>query len=308
MKKYLLLCILISCGQVEKAEPQDATLDDVRFTLNELKEEAINYTNQDTGWLANGCDGMLWNGKYAAAADRGDIRASESDISGRFSRTPLKKCWDKKDNGAKSTWSRDMALGFIYWAYRTNNLSVLQDHADYGVANQWKMGDPLGDFRVVYTPQMIGLLYKAIYALGGKANHNRLWPTSWTSGLVDYESHLQVLNIALQGEIAERLKEADAMPRQPLTMETRTTLTAGELSLSVSDTMFKRLEEHVIREPNNAFFQAIYSKYTGNYTDAINLCTSKSVGSYVRCDDNISCVLSELIFSCDFILKQYEGI
>lgn len=307
MKKLLLLCILVSCGTIEKAEPQDASLEDVRVTLNDVKANALAHTNQDTGWLANGCDGMLWQGKYAAATCRGDIAASEVNSSGRFTRTPAKRCWDGKDNGAKATTSRDMAIGFIYWAFRCGDLQVLQRHADYGVANKWKMGEPLADGRVIYTPAIIGILYSAIFSLGGEDNANRLWPDIYSSGLVDYEAHLQVLKIALVGEIAESLKEADAMPRQPLAMETHTTLTTGELSLNVSGRMFKRLEEHAAREPNNVFFQAIYAKYTGNYTDAINLCTSKSVGSYVRCDDDISCKLSELVFSCDFILKQFEG-
>lgn len=299
---YLTFCILISCGVVDKKDPpHENNIDDVKIHLAALKTVALNDADEN-GWISTDCDGMLWNGKYAAATGLGDIRASEFGDTGKFGRTPTKRCWDKTDNGAKSTWSRDMAIGFIYWAYRTDNLPALQDHADYGVKNNWKMGEPLADGRVLYNPGIIGLLYNSIYALGGESNANRYWPSVWPSGLTDYEAHLQVTNIALQGEIAESLNEADAIPHRPQK--------GGDLGLtSISTTMYKRLEEHATREPNDVFFQAVFAKYSGDYSHAINLCSGQVANphaGYVRCDDDISCKLANEIFSCDFLVRQFQ--
>ena len=301
----LTFCILISCGVVDKKDPPHETdIEDVKLHLAALKTIALNDADEN-GWIATDCDGMLWNGKYAAATSLGDITSSEFDASGRFGRTPAKRCFEEgKDNGSKSTWSRDMAIGFIYWAFRTDDLDVLQRHSNYGTSNQWKMGEPLSDGRVLYNPGLIGLLYNAIYSLGGSKNTNRLWPSIWPSGLTDFEAHLQVLKIALVGEIAESLNEADAIPQRPL-------IGGDHLGLlSISTTMYKRLEEHAQREPNDVFFQVVYAKYSGDYSHAINLCSGQITGihaGYVRCDDNISCKLANEIFACDFLVRQFNG-
>lgn len=276
-----------SCRKDTKPTPMPIDLKPVVATLESLEAEAKKLTDAKTNWLNNGCDGMLWEGKYNAVVNLSNIRASEFiDYPGRFGRTPAKRCFNGNDNGAKTTWSRDMATGFILWAWRTKNLDALKDHAEYGVSNQWQMGAPLSDGRTIYTPQLIGLLYQAIYALGGPNNANRKWPSLYTKGLDDYEAHLQMLDIVLRQEIEEKL---------------------GERTLEVMrKAMRERVSEHAAREPNNVFYQAVEASYTGDFAHAASLCVDRKVGSYVRCDKKETCTLSELIFSCDYILRQFR--
>ena len=272
------------CKKIEEKKPEPLNLGAVENALSKYKSKADILKNPDTDWLNNGCDALLWESKYSSVTMDSDIRATEYDGSpGRFGRTPIKRCFSQgEDNGSKSTWSRDMGMGLILWAWRANALDVLEDHERYGRENTWKMGEPIADGRVLYTPQMIGILYSVIHAMGGANNANRHWPTIWTKGLVDYQAHLQMMSILIQYEIEKDIKKV----------------------------MYERIVEHSDREPNNVFYQALKAKFTGNYDKASELCVNGSVGDYVRLseDQNANRArLSELIFSCDLILRAYES-
>jgi len=288
MKYLATALLLISCSSVEPKEPTErAGIDLVRDKILSLVNEVPDQEDKNF-WVSKGCDGMLWEGKLRAAIDGGNINAAERE-SGRFGRRP-DKCYieGRKSQESASTWSRDMAVGLLYWAWRSENLDVLERHAYYGKTHKWKMG--LGaKSRIYYTPNIIGLLYRSIYALGGEDNKSRFIPMTMPKGLDDYEAHLQVTMIALQGELREAISKIDE----------------SDVYTGIDKKQFELLESHVEREPENVFFNAVLSKYTGDFEKASELCLSESVSSYVRCDDERSCVLSEVLFSCDFIARQF---
>lgn len=276
----LTLLILSACAPAKNrsVEPtEDDRLDLVKKRYSELLTEAEELRSAD-GWLVfDDCDSILWSGKYAASlyVEGVDLSASEYDGDGRFYRRPVKACWDGEDQGSKTTWSRDMGLGLIYGAVYQGRLDILERHAAYGEKKKWLMGEPFADGRVLYTPSIIGLLYQGIYFLGGEDNAARKTPNVYPAGLKDFQAHLQVLDIYLRGYV----------------------------ELGIRDAMLDRLKEHSEREPKNPFYAAVYSRYTGDYDKAVELCLGEDVGEYVRCEEFRRCQLAELINSCSIVLK-----
>ncbi len=303
--KFLILLLLFGCN----GKPKEQTTPEPLARLSELQDlyaekmaEAVALRDPETGWLArNDCDGMIWAGKYAAS--RGvtgvNILAAEyPDSPGKFGRRPPPWCWDGKDNGSKTEWSRDMAVGgLLPYAFLTGRIEVLERHAAYGRAHHWLMGEPLLDGRAVYTPSLKGLLYKTIDALGGTPDVEAFWPDSWPSGLTDYEAHLQVMSIWLHGETARRLGDSDQIPQR---IAEKTT------ALQISETMFDRLQEHVDREPMNPLYRAVYGLYDGDMGAAADVLLDPSMplGSYVRCNDLRQCRVAEWLFAASIVLDK----
>jgi len=167
----------------------------VQAKIERLKSEL---EENDHGWVVDGCDAMLWEGKYRAVVGGGNVDAAKLE-KGRWGRRPV-PCWaNGEDLGSKTTWSRDMGLGFMFWMFRTGNLDNLVEHGNYGKKKNWKMGEPFADGRVYYTPNMIGTLFRAIKKMGGDSDLNILLPSSYPSGLEGFHAHLLVLRIALNG-------------------------------------------------------------------------------------------------------------
>lgn len=295
MKHLLPTLLLVACASVESKDPEPTDrLSEVREKVDSLTVELLEMEDEH-GWIATGCDAMLWEGKARAVIGGGALQAAERE-PGRYGRRP-DPCWDGKDLGSPTTWSRDMGIGLLYWAWRNKDLRALLDHEKYGRENSWVMGEPLADGRAVYTPNMIGTLYEVIHVLGGPSNTNRHWPNSYSSGLSDFEAHLLVLRIALRGEVAE--SDLDKPRSEDTAFENDLGL------LSISGTMFKRLEEQAEREPGNALFQAVLGHYSGDMDPAIDACLSDYQAEYVRCEGG-SCELIEKLFACDYILRVYD--
>lgn len=305
MKLIALLLLLVACDRfesVDKKDPSDPGADRVQALIDEYgvmlaKAESMRDAN---GWLdGEGCDGMIWSGRYAAAPGVTGVNifaAEDQDTPGKFHRRPSPPCWTQGagDQGSKSTWSRDMAIcGLIPWAWQTGNLAALERHAKHGKSKNWQMGDPLSDGRTIYTPQVIGLLYQAIWGLGGEDNPSRGWPSLYPEGLQDYEAHLQVCSIWLRGEVANTTGQPQDKP------------SPHELSLTqISAVMFDRLQEHYNREPHDPFYAYVLGMYNGDMTPAIDACLAGTVADYVRCDAQDECVMAHRVFSCGMTLKH----
>lgn len=295
----LLLTVFLSasCGVFKRRSETPPESSDRIAELKALYEaglaRAVEIRDAETGWLARGdCDGMIWTGQYAATGAAGvNILAAEYDGSGRFSRRPFPACWDETngDQGSKTTWSRDMFLGgLLPYAYYRGDREALERHAAYGRGHNWQMGEPLADGRVVYTPSLIGILYKAIEAMGGEPNVNSAWPTVYPSGLVDYEAHLQAMAILLHGEI-------DAV--------------GASLTLDISNQMFERIMEHAAREPDEPLYAFLAMKYDGKLTHVLDLLLDPAMpmGGFVRCSDPPQCRLAHWLFVADLTLSWIEA-
>lgn len=306
-------------------------------TFHKLQTRAQEIRDPETGWLdVDGCDAMIWSGKYAAVRYTTGVDIESAQIEpGKWSRRPLPPCWssDGGDVGSKTTWSRDMFIaGLGPWAWRTNRLDVLQDHATYGKAHNWQMGEPVADGRTIYTPSLIGILYQMIFYMGGEDSVNRVWPSIYVKGLTDYQAHLQVMDIWVRGEIGELVGDADAVPANPpegsevveltrndggLALNEGETdkpleglrLTSGDLRLlNVSEAMYLRLEEHSAREPNCWTYQAMLGIYSGSFGKLMDLVEADAFDcSYARCGDKAEhCETAEKLWALDLALRRLK--
>jgi hypothetical protein len=185
-----------------------------------------------------------------------------------------------------------MGLGLITYGWFKGRLDILERHAWYGKDHNWVMGEST-DGRSVYTPAMVGILYQAIYALGGENSANRLWPNTYSSGLIDYQAHLQVLGIFLRGEISKGTGDADAVPAAGL--------------LGISQTMYQRLREHHEREPQCPFYALAWGMYSGDLQAAVDILrardrVSQDMCQYMRPHDT-NADLGEWIFAASHLLE-----
>ena len=213
MISKLLVFILIflfssRCGlPFLRKESQSTHWEDLEAKYSKYAE--LSPKGQDH-WLSDleECDALLFYSLAHAglANDPADLRDFERS-PGEMLRRPdvASRCG--------SSISRDMLLGVFVHAYVYKDLELLERIWEYGSGHMWKMGmvydinaDNLG--KVMLSPQLIGLLARLIYHLGGD-NHeiSRALPAFYTYAGGGFRDHLNLLQIYLEGRIAEQLSE-----------------------------------------------------------------------------------------------------
>lgn len=306
------VCLMTSCGpdHAPKSPKESAKVGELRDVYNKALNEARALQDPTTGWITpTDCDGMLWTGKYAAATGVSGVNLAAAEVEpGRFDRRPPPPCTSANPNW--SSFSRDMGTGVLAAAWRTKDLGMLERHADYGRAHNWRMGEPVGDGRSIYTPAMLGRLFQIIYALGGEDSLDRHWPDLYPKGLVDFQAHLQVMGIWLVGEVDEEMKKAgksgDAMPHDEPIIDDPAP--EGPGLLDVTDSQFEILKSQAARDPKDPLFQGVLGIYTGDMEPALDACLAPDqyAGEYVRCDEFRRCQLAAWIFACDVVLRRFQ--
>jgi hypothetical protein len=235
---------LVGCGP--KAKPESTT------HSVELREAVIEKTKlylslgktvqDEAGFVMyEACDSLLFSGLYGAGGGVVDLRAAR-DESGMWHRRPLAypECYGES---SKSTISRDMMLGVLWYIWETQDLELAEELFAYGKTHEWIMGD--GNlWRIYFTPGLQATLAELIYRLGGPDYYAyRAIPQSYSRN-VDYAAHLDVLHILLRGELT------------------------GKLEKSAKDV----LEYNFKRESKNALFSYAWHRYSdGNQDDTYAL-------------------------------------
>ena len=287
-----LICILLmsatlsNCGK-KKSESDVVSptyAQDLLVKYNSKLLAAKEKAQANHGWLETSeCDGILWAGKYACGGGSPDIAAAEyPDDLGKFNRRPAPYCGAEFGN-SKTTWSRDMGMGLISYAWCKKDLGVLERHASYGTKKNWTMGEPIADGRTVYTPTIIGILYQGIYKLGGTDSPARVWPSIYSSGLDDYQAHLQMVDIWLRGEIDGK----------------------RDLGLEISQTMYERVVEHSDREPTCAFYQYMMGIYSGSLDKVTTLLLESDDPRCTYARGGVGALESEWLFVSKLTLKKF---
>lgn len=231
-----------------------------------------------SGWIVDDCDAMLWQGIWESCNLNSQTLAAAEAEHGRYLRRPptLENPECYASGHSKSTWSKDMAIGFFWWCWRTKDKRALYDHVEYGRKNCWNMGFPTHLIaRVQYTPSLVGLLHKILNHLDGRNYKEALIPQLYPSGLVDFEAHLQVLMIALIGEMDRKIpKEA-----------------------------FLRLVEHFNRAPFNPLYASVLARFDAAYYPAAVAATmNPRFESYFRGSEGA--MIAEHLFSIYYLCKS----
>ena len=242
-----MVLFLWSCSNVGKPEshPDFASIRTQIGNKAELYEQLIPDVSGPDGFLATKhCDSVLFSGLYGAGNSNVNLLAARApDGTWRRRTLALPDCYfstqEERDaagvGGSRSSISRDMFVGIIWWLWRHGDREGLRQILDYAIANDYVMGQ--GDpFRTGLGTTLSSIIAEAIYSLSsGNINYlkHRLFPRTYASGLKSYEAHLQVWLIVLEAEITGR----------------------------VTNTMYNRLREHVLRQPNNPLYQAAWAVY-----------------------------------------------
>ena len=236
MKKHLIVCLFaIGCT---KQKPIKTTSD-----TEELRKQVALYIDlankqkDSYGWLGPKCDGLLFNSLAAVAGvDVDPMKAEESP--GRWRRHPdFEDCRPFKNS--RSTISRDMFRGlFIYLLLKKDREALLRIK-DYGEDHKWFMGEGENEVitisRTWFNPAIRGQLYRMI------ENSPMFTKEYYTE---DYEAHLEAWNVFTEYLIDGHIDEWN----------------------------LKILKDHRERQPENALFHAMASKFIdGNMDKAISL-------------------------------------
>lgn len=237
--KTLLLIFLLACSTF-KPKSSSNKVDIESNYISMIKE-----VQDENGFIeTKHCDSLLFSALIGVHPEV-DVNLEAAEVrEGEWLRRPTNypECFEA--GASRSTISRDMLLGVIWWATVNKDLGMLERMWEYGSSNAWVMGN---NVHTVMNFNMITLLAKAIYKLGGKDHLPR------RSYLVfgdceGYVCHLSALQIALVGEIEGSIRGSHA-----------------DYIINISD-----------RNPGNILFQALRAKYVDhNFIKVYALISSK---------------------------------
>lgn len=289
---------LIGCHKHEERSGSSST-DQLRAQFSVKMDELRRTSDEAFGWPSvSDCDGLMWAGLALAAGSQVNLAAAEL-APGEMHRRPA-PCWTKEggDVGSKSTISQDMLIGYLWGLWRSHDLSALQRLAAYGEAHEvrlgkalvgWVMGQPypLEAARVFSRLNVVGAVGRMLYGLSGGTDDRtyRKEPTVFGPVAADFEQHLQVLSILLEGELTGEEAKAGL--------------------LAINDSMLSRLNDLAASNFDDALFQTALGIYTGDYARAIELLTADTyvLPTYVRGADAYGLV--HWLFAAHLVLKHH---
>lgn len=250
MKKLFFILLLCACGH--KNEPQETT--DPMDSIKAKGEKYLSLSSQvqDHYGFLPGCDSLLFTSLYKVSGAAVDLKQAK-DADGQWYRTPGKDCFPSQ---TISTISRDMILGLMISLWVNHDLEEAKALVKYFEDHNFVMGQSDGSVdgknRVFATPSFAGLAYRLRWRLGGDYNvladtPNPVFPQT------GYEAHLQALN----------------------------TLLFGLMEGSISNAQLEALKSQTERQPDNALYQALRSKFDpdrqGNQSEAFRILSEESL-------------------------------
>lgn len=252
-KEVALSFFLTACGafQDEDKKPKEATAQECLAKIQPVRDlyvQLLPSIADGDGWYeTDRCDALLFNSLIAAGGVDSISIPLARDEDGAWFRRPAKDCYSS--GGSKSSISRDMLLGVMFYATIAEEKGILEDLYNSGLSQSWVMG--AGNIsRTYFTPGLQSTLAEAIFYLGGPSFEERQYPQAWSTENVNFAAHLDVLHILLRGEIKG----------------------------GVSEFMLQVLRKQYERSPRNPLFSFAYHKYhTGDYREALELLDNSDV-------------------------------
>lgn len=201
--KFLLLMLsfLCGCGSQDRSE-----LKETHTPTEELEARYFLYKQlAPRGWdVSGGCDALLLVSLHQVGlGEMGPVTEAQSE-PGRWHRLP----GPDYARSCSADISRDMFIGLFTWIWQNKRLDLAEQIWDYGVRNNWKMGDERKDLdnRTVFLPGTIAVLADLIHGLGGQDHPERRIPRVYNTA-PGFVSHLTLVQLHLRGLIYEGLSE-----------------------------------------------------------------------------------------------------
>jgi hypothetical protein len=238
-----ILLIVTACGRAEVRSSGYSPAQALRDAYSTIAEQNAQLRDPNGFIDVEHCDSLLFSSLNAVGADITIDIYSARNEQGQWFRRPLDYPECYASGFSKSSISRDMLLGLMWYLWSTRDLQGLQALYDYGEERNWIMGE--GDSaRINLRLGLQTTLEAAIRRLKGDRLPLIELADPFLGSPTGYEAHLQVLHILLRGEIYGSLSQS----------------TAGKL-----------LEQHK-RQPRNPLFAYASARYvTGDYALAERL-------------------------------------
>lgn len=244
MKWLIYAMLLAACG------PQHSTVPthEIPGPLLAKRDLYLNLVQREQGHAGfvglDACDSVLYSGLLRVGGAAVDLTAARL-ADGSWTRNPTRDCY--ADGGSDSTFSRDMYLGLLWYAYTTRDLPLVQSILDYCNAHTTNIGvgcvfgkGSILDPKYIISPNLLATTHELLKFLGGEDHpFARNVYTRESTGLIGFQAHLAVIHILLRGAII------------------------GHISSPNLDV----LHEQADRQPKNALFQLAYHKFNDGILD-----------------------------------------
>jgi hypothetical protein len=190
--------------------------------MNRLDAKNLNYltlikSQQDAdGFIeSQECDSILFSGLVGCIPGvQVNLDAAFDTASGQWHRRPCSKpCFPEH---SKSTISKDMLLGILWYAYHNKRLDISEKIIQTAIGNFGIMGQAvnlktlLG--RCLISPSLLGTAAWVSYRLGGPSRPIlRAIPQVESKDLIGYQAHLSVLHVMLRNELTGKQGNKDVL-------------------------------------------------------------------------------------------------
>ena len=248
---------ILSCGALLKLTKPKAEKPKITKDINEKFDVYMSLLPEqqdDNGFVMHShCDATLFSG-LLGSTPYVSVNLDAANKNGKWSRRPYVEgkdtCFPKN---SRSTISRDMFLGILFYILENRRLDLAEEILQYGLRNSWIMGD--GEISRTYlTPNMRVILTEIIYKLSGKDSIRRY--TNRTTGRTEgYQAHLDVVAIILFGRAAGGIHDGDK----------------------------EVLKYQYERQPKNALYSYAYHLYhSDNLNEAVELLMDEAIFPHDR--------------------------
>ena len=227
-----LLLLLAGCGHTPRPEqPTDfsAYLEARRaqyLALTPSVQDGDGYVDTDH------CDSVLHTALLGAGEVGIENMAAARSLTGQWFRRPLTYDECLASGQSRSSFSRDMVTGLLWYWYTARDWRAAEQFYAYAGEHNLKIGDSDGTIeglsRVFMSPDLMALLAEVIYRTGGP-NHlaTRNLATRHSPDVVGFLAHTEVLQAILWRQLTGRYSKSESAA----------------------------IANHVARRPENALFQ-----------------------------------------------------
>lgn len=246
MKYLLLLALLFSCQPKRDNEPSIITHDErvkALFKKRDLYCDLGREYMRERDHNPTECDSLLFTSLWGYAC--GEVPIDDfMNPDGQWFRTTDHGCYPER---SKSTISKDMFRGLLWYLMKYERLDLVNKTLDYGRQHNWIMGEAINETellgRCVMTPAMVEDFQDLALKLEGETLVQSVDEEADLIENTGFLAHLDVLRVLFHGQLY------------------------GGISDGESDLLKNQAE----REPNNALFGLARRLYDSSWDIENNL-------------------------------------